>query len=259
MPYTILKHCLSEEWNAKDVLETHFSHEGVCHTEDSTVQPLKRLHELFSSGLVKGDIMLESSAGGMVSPLFLASKYFKEIYVMEFTDGSVNHFKQWLENSDESTDWSYGAKLVCGLEGNEDGWKEKEEEARRAVKGVFKYDLLDSNSKKSVAIPEVDCVLTVYQFNIICQTKEDFKHNMKILTSRLKVGGYMVILYALNMTFYQAGDHKFSSLTVDKKFIKKVMTDTGFEIVKEEVIPTVIEHDLTDCKDVAYIVARKGE
>ncbi|XP_066463531.1 nicotinamide N-methyltransferase-like [Eleutherodactylus coqui] len=259
MPYTVLKHCLSEEWNAKDFLETHFSHGDVYHTEDSTVQPLKRLHELFSSGLVEGDIMLESSAGGMVSPLFSASKYFKEIYVMEFTDASVNHFKQWLENSDEATDWSYPAQLVSGLEGNEDGWKEKEEQARRAVKKVFKYDLLDCNSKNSVAIPEVDCVLTVYQFNIICQTKEDFKHNMKILTSRLKVGGCLVFFHALNMTFYQAGRHKFSSLALDEKIIEKVLNDLSLDMVKKEIIPAVKEHENADYTAVLFAVARKAK
>ncbi|XP_066463523.1 nicotinamide N-methyltransferase-like [Eleutherodactylus coqui] len=257
MSYTILKNYFSKELNIKELVESHFAHEDVSIIKESMCEPMKRLHEVFSSGLVKGNRMLESSIGGIIYPLFPASNCFKEIHIIDVTDASVNQCKQWLENGDEATDWSFAAKFVSQLEGNEDGWKEKEEQVRSAVKGVFKYGLLDSNSKNSVAIPEVDCILTVFLFNVICQTKEDFKHNLKIFTSWLKVGGYLVFIFALNMTCYRVGDQLFSTLTVDNKFIRKVMTDTGYVIEKEEVIPTAKENDLTDYKDMVCIVAKR--
>ncbi|XP_066461816.1 indolethylamine N-methyltransferase-like [Eleutherodactylus coqui] len=207
--------------------------------------------------MVKGKRMLASSVGGIIYPLFSASKYFKEIYVIEFTDASVKHFNQWVENGDEATDWSFAAKFLSQLEGNEDGWEEKEEQTRTAVKEVFKYDLLDSNSTKLVAIPEVDCFLTVFLFNVICKTKEDFKNNLKIFTSSLKIGGHMVLILALDMTCYRVGDHKFSTLTVNEKFVKKVLTSTGFVIVKEVIMPTSKENDLVDYKNMVCMVAQK--
>ncbi|XP_056397732.1 nicotinamide N-methyltransferase-like [Hyla sarda] len=208
-------------------------------------------------GHVKGDSLLEMGAAGMVFPLFSASNVFKNIYVMDTTNTSVRHIKKWLEKGDEATDWSHAAKLTCELEGNADGWQEKEEQVRRAVKGVFRYNLSDEGSKESVPIPKVDCVLMVYFLNGVCRTKEDFKVNLKTFTSWLKVGGYLVFFIALNMTFFKIGDHKFSTLAVNEKFVRKAINNAGFVIEKDKIIPTSVESDNVDYEDLHFIVARK--
>ncbi|XP_056397733.1 nicotinamide N-methyltransferase-like [Hyla sarda] len=257
MSCTNLKHYHEEDHNAKDFVETHFSHGDVSIIEESTVEPAKRLHELFSSGLVKGDKLLHISVGAMVYPLLSASNVFKNIYVMDATDTSVNHFKQWLKKGDGATDWSFASKLVSQLEGNVDGWKEKEEQVRRAVKDVFKYNLFNDSSTGSVAIPQVDCVLTVFIFNVICKTKEDFKKSLKTFTSWLKVGGYLVFFITLNMTFYRVGNQKYSTLTVHEKFVREAVTNAGFAIEKDEVLPTSVENDIVDYENMLFLVARK--
>ncbi|XP_075184612.1 nicotinamide N-methyltransferase-like [Anomaloglossus baeobatrachus] len=240
----------------KDLIESHFSNGEISFIEEGVGAPLKLLHDIFSSGIVKGDKLLNVSVGGVLFPIFSASNVFKKIYVMNFTDSCDIHFKTWLEKKEGATDWSFVSKRVCQLEGNEDGWQEKEEQVRKAIEGVVKFDIT-TGSVASVVVPQVDCVMCAYLFNTICHNKEDITRNLKILTSWLKVGGYLVFMIALNMSFYRVGQHKFVALTVDEKFVKESVTKAGFVIEKEEVIPTSVESDMVDYKNLLFLVARK--
>ncbi|XP_073513322.1 nicotinamide N-methyltransferase-like [Phyllobates terribilis] len=242
--------------HAKDLMESHFSNGDICFIEENVGAPLKLLHELFSSGQVKGDKLLDMSAEGALFQLFSASNVFKEMYVMNFIDSNNRHFKRWLEKEEGATDWSFVSKRVCQLEGNVDGWQEKEEQLRKAIVEVIKCDI-SAGSVDSIVLPEVDCVTTAYLFNVICQTKEDIVKNLKTLTSCLKIGGYLVFLIALNMSFFRVGPHKFFALTVDDKSVKESVTKAGFVIEKEEVILTSVEKDIVDYKNLLFLVARK--
>ncbi|XP_069804187.1 nicotinamide N-methyltransferase-like [Dendropsophus ebraccatus] len=257
MANTSHKSYFDEEHNPKDLLESHFSQEDVEIIDETMKEPAKRLHEVFSSGLVKGKTLLNVSIGSMVYPLISASNFFSDIYVIDTTDASVNHFKQWLKKGDEATDWSFVFKLVCQLEGNPAGWKEKEEQVRRAIKRVDLYNPFDSACTDSVVLPQLDCVIMVFLLQVICKTKEDFRKNLKTFTSWLKIGGHLVSLFAINMTFYRVGEQKFSSLTMDEKFMREELANAGFEIVKEEILPTSIETDLVDYKNFYFSVVRK--
>ncbi|KAM4016088.1 nicotinamide N-methyltransferase-like isoform 2-T2 [Anomaloglossus baeobatrachus] len=246
----------SELNEAKDIIENHFSSGEISFIEENVGIPLKLLHDLFSSGKVKGDKMLDVSVAGVLFPIFSACDVFKKIYVMNFTDSSDIHFKTWLEKKEGATDWSFVSKRVCQLEGNADGWREKEEQVRKAIEGVVKFDIT-TGSVASVVLPQVDCVTCAYLFNTICHNKEDITRNLQILTSWLKVGGYLVFFIALNMSFYRVGQHKFVALTVDEKLAKESVTKAGFVIEKEEVIPTSVESDIVDYKNLLFLVARK--
>ncbi|KAM4015607.1 nicotinamide N-methyltransferase-like [Anomaloglossus baeobatrachus] len=240
----------------KDFVESHFSYGEISIIEENVGALLKRLHDLFSSGKVKGDTLLDMSAGGVLFPIFSACDVFKKIYVMNFTDSSDIHFKKWLEKKEGATDWSFVSKRVCQLEGKADGWQEKEEQVRKAIEGVVKFDIT-TGSVASVVLPQVDCVMSAYLFNAICHNKEDITRNLKTLTSWLKVEGHLVFMIALNMSFYRVGQHKFAALTVDEKFVKESVTKAGFVIEKEEVIPTSVESDIVDYKNLLFLVARK--
>ncbi|KAM4016094.1 indolethylamine N-methyltransferase-like isoform 3-T4 [Anomaloglossus baeobatrachus] len=101
----------------KDLIESHFSNGEISIIEENVGDPLKLLHDLFSSGKVKGDTLLNVSIAGVLFPIFSASNVFKKIYVMNFTDSCDKHFKTWLEKKEGATDWSFVSKRVCQLEG----------------------------------------------------------------------------------------------------------------------------------------------
>ncbi|XP_075058774.1 nicotinamide N-methyltransferase-like [Mixophyes fleayi] len=251
------KHYHDEDFDTKGFVETHFSHENILIIEESMGYPVKILHELFSSGQVKGNILLDVSIGSIVYQLFSASNVFKEIYVVGFTDAAIHHFKKWLEKGDEATDWSFAAKRVSRLQGNRDGWKEQEEQARRAVKSTVKWDILKNSCIDPLLVPQVDCVLSLWILNVISKTKEEFQRNLKNFTSRLKIGGYLVLFNAVNMTFYRVGQHKFFHLAVDENFVQESVIKAGLVIEKMDLMTGLVKCDLADNDYVCFILARK--
>ncbi|XP_075056713.1 nicotinamide N-methyltransferase-like [Mixophyes fleayi] len=251
------KHYHDEDFDAKGFVEAHFSHGNVLIIEENVGFPMKILHDLFSSGQVKGNILLDISIGSIVYQLFSACNVFKEIYVVKFTDANIKHLKKWLEKGDEATDWSFAAKRVSRLQGNRDGWKEQEEKVRRAMKSIVEWDIFENSCIDPLLVPQVDCVLSLWILNVISKTKEEFQRNLKNFTSRLKIGGYLVLFSPVNMTFYRVGQHKFFHLAVDENFIKESVIKAGFIIEKMDLKASMVKCDLLDYDHVCFILARK--
>ncbi|XP_063775383.1 nicotinamide N-methyltransferase-like [Pseudophryne corroboree] len=248
---------ITSDFNAKEFVETHFSHGEIDIIEECMGQPVKILHELFSSGQMTGQILIDISVGAVIYQLLSASNVFKEIYVMEFTDANIKHFKKWLEKGEDATDWSFTSKLVCDRQGNRDGWQEPEEKVRRAIKNVVKWDIFKNSCIDPQLVPIADCVISLWIINVISKTKEEFQRNVKSFTSRLKIGGHLLLFTVLDMTYYRVGQHKHFILTVDEAFVRESVVNAGFVIEKTDLWNATVESDIVDYKHMLFILARK--
>ncbi|KAG9463135.1 hypothetical protein GDO78_022325 [Eleutherodactylus coqui] len=208
-------------------------------------------------GKIKGDTLLDVSMGGVIYQLMSASNSFKEIYVMNFTDCNINHFTKWLEKEEDATDWSFVFKKVCEFEGNSNKWKEKEEQVKKAIKRVIKWENFQNSSVPPQLLPEVDCLLSLWQLNIVSKTKEDYQRNLKKFTCSLKPGGQLILLSAVNMSYYVVGKYKFFILSVDRDFIRESVTNAGFDIEKEHYLSRKVIADMVDYDGLLCILARK--
>lgn len=256
MSETIRKHYHDDDFDAKDFVNTYFSL-GTSILEESMGFPTRIIHEMASTGQLKGDKVLDNSMGSIMYQLFSVSNIFKEIYVVHLTDASFKHFKQWLDNDIKATDWSHAAKRVCHLEGNRQGWKEKEDQVKKVIKGVYKWDNHETNGLDPEVVPQVDCVLSLWILKAISRTKEDFLRNLERFTSRLKIGGQLMLFLPLNMTFYNVGHHRYFCLTLDETEIQELVIKAGFVIEKSSVIKAVESSDNVDYSHLSYVLARK--
>nr|DBA16573.1 TPA: hypothetical protein GDO54_003952 [Pyxicephalus adspersus] len=118
MSGTTHKHYHDEDLDAKEFVNTHFSHGKIDIIEENMGFPIRISHELVSTGQLKGEKILDISIGSVIYQLFSISNICKEIHVVQLTNASFKHFKQWLENDKGATDWSYTSKRVCHLESN---------------------------------------------------------------------------------------------------------------------------------------------
>ncbi|XP_066460906.1 nicotinamide N-methyltransferase-like [Eleutherodactylus coqui] len=251
------KHYHDEEFDPKLLLETYFSHGNVPIIEESVIHPVRVLHELFCSGKVKGDTLLDINLGGAIYQLISASNCFKEMYVVDFTDCNIDHFKKWLEKNEGATDWSFAFQKVCEIEGSGDKWQEKEEQLRKTIKGIIKWDNFENSSLNHQLFPKVDCVLCLWILNVVSKTKEEFQRNLKKFACCLKPGGHLILFSGVNVTYYMLGKHKFFILSVDRDFIRESVTNAGFVIEKEDYLSTKVTTDIVDYKGMAIILARK--
>ncbi|CAN2391042.1 amine N-methyltransferase activity, partial [Pristimantis euphronides] len=218
---------------------------------------MKVLHEVFSSGKVRGDALLDISVGAIIYQLFSASNNFKKMYVMEFKDANITHFKKWLQKEEGATDWSFVSEKFCHIEGIRDKLQEKEDQVRKAIAGVIKWENFENTPIDTQLVPEVDCVLSLWMLAVISKTKEAFQTNLKKFTSRLKIGGHLLLFLGMNMSFYKMGEHKFFLLSVDETFVRESVTNAGFVIEQVESIPSEINTDLIDYDCLLFILARK--
>ncbi|XP_063775381.1 nicotinamide N-methyltransferase-like [Pseudophryne corroboree] len=257
MASSTYKHYDDDDFKAKEFVETHFADEHNSIMEENIGHPAKILHELFSSGQVTGEILIDISIGAIIYQLLSASNIFKKIYVIDFTDANIKHFKQWLEKGKDATDWSFASKRVCELQGNRDGWQEQEEKVRRAIKNVVKWDIFENSCIDPLLVPMADCVISLWIINVISKTKEDFQKNVKSFTSRLKIGGHLLLFTVLGMTYYRVGNHKHFVLTVDEAFVREAVINAGFVIEKTDLWNGIAESDIVDYKQLFFILARK--
>ncbi|XP_068130592.1 indolethylamine N-methyltransferase-like [Hyperolius riggenbachi] len=248
-----------EALDARDLVETYFSHGQVQMIEENVVFPLRYLHKWASKGLLKGSKMIDLSIGSAVFQLFPLCNIYKEIYVLEFTDSNIDHFKLWLNKKEGATDWSHAAKRACQLEGNRQDWKEKAYQVRRAVKGVFKWENYQTTPIDPTLVPEVDCILSVYLLHVACKTQEEFQNSLKNAVSRLKMGGHLVMFAAVNMSYYMVGQHRFLILNMDEKTLQELVIKTGFVIEESGLMKSAEKSDLLDYSYLCCLRARKVE
>ncbi|XP_075459246.1 indolethylamine N-methyltransferase-like [Ascaphus truei] len=251
------KHYHDEEFDPKGLVDTYFCDVNYPLIDESVGFPLRKLHETFSSGRVRGDTIIDISSGPAVYHLLSASDIFKEIIVIEFTKPNIQEFEKWIKKDPGAADWSYAAKALCDLEGNREECQVKEDKVRRAVKQVVKWDVSKDNPLDPVVLPQVDCVLSLWALNVISRDKDAYQRNLRKCASLLNIGGHLLLFGVFNMTYYKIGEHKFFFLSCDEMFLREALRDAGYIIENMDLLPSRKGCDMVDYDHVVYVIARK--
>ncbi|TFJ97500.1 intercellular adhesion molecule 4-like [Platysternon megacephalum] len=87
---------------------------------------LKHYCKTFTSGVVKGDTLIDIGSGPTIHQLLSACESFKEIIASDYTYRNHQELEKWLKNEPGAFDWTPVVKYVCELEGNRyRGWKKQ--------------------------------------------------------------------------------------------------------------------------------------
>ncbi|CAH2320337.1 nicotinamide N-methyltransferase-like [Pelobates cultripes] len=256
MSSTSYKHYHDKNYPAKRFVEIYFCDDRNPLIEESMEFPLEQIHKDIDSGLVKGETLIDFSMGATATHLIPVCSGFKDIYVVEVNKVNIDEFEKWRQSKEDAVHFSYGAKVHHKLEGGREAWHLKEDKIRQAIKGVIQWDI-SNDDQVPVDLPQADCVLSVYLLNVISKDKEAFQRNMKKITSRLKIGGSLLLIFVINMTFYEVDDHKFFVLKVDEDFIKHSVINAGFVLENVNVLPRQKNTKLVDHDAVMYVRGRK--
>ncbi|KAM8927180.1 indolethylamine N-methyltransferase-like [Pelodytes ibericus] len=252
-----LKHYHVHSVDSRFMFDTYFSSSAdKQHVEEIVMFPINELHKEAKSGRIKGDTLIEFSAGPVIFHLFPVYKLFKDIIMLEFNDECVRDVQKWVNNEEGAFDWSHASQKVSELEGNRDDWKEKEEDLRRRIKCILKCDFTKENPTHPDVLQKADCVCILYVLDHISKDLDEYCHNLKIISSMLKLGGRLLMFGGFNASFYMLGEHKYHVLCFSEEEFRKAVRDCGFCIERLEVIDSTI-HDFSDYKQVFFISAVK--
>ncbi|XP_030076751.1 nicotinamide N-methyltransferase [Microcaecilia unicolor] len=249
------------DFDPRDYLDTYYGAESGMLVQDGYLQfALRKLAQTFSSGGVKGDLLIDIGSGPAIYQELSACEAFKEIIAADYTEQNLQYFEKWLRNEPGIFDWTPVVKAVCDLEGKSGQLVEKQEKLRRAVKQVIKCDVTKSRPMDPLVLPKADCVLTIGCLECACKDLDTYRNTLKNLSSLLKIGGHIVIDGILGSTYFLCGKRRFSCLTLDEAFMKKAVTEAGFVIEDLEVIHREYnkeQFDLCDYTSIIFLVARK--
>ncbi|KAM5142361.1 nicotinamide N-methyltransferase-like [Mantella aurantiaca] len=250
-----------DDFDPVNYYRSYYLLEEGSHTGEWIHFVLRNLHETFTSGDVKGDLLVDIGAGPTIYHLLSACEAFDNIVTSDFLEQNRAQLQKWLRKDPDALDWTPIVKLVCELEGNSDSesCRKKEEKLRRTVLGVLKCDVLKKNPYDPVVMPQADCLISCLCLEAPCKDVESFTDVLRNLKGLLKPGGHILIQSVLNCSYYYVGQHKFFSLAITKEDLEIAFNEAGYEIVKLYVIQCIEKQgiDVSNRDSYYFLHARK--
>ncbi|KAM5163582.1 indolethylamine N-methyltransferase-like [Mantella aurantiaca] len=246
--------------DSRDYSDLYFSgKKNMVFREDSLIFPMANLHYQFSSGRVKGKILIDVSKGSFIHHLYSASNFFQDIIVLKPNENSVMELSRWLHNRTGAYDWTHTTAAAAELEGNRDQLQEKESRLKSSIKQILKCDYEQENITSPVELPLADCVIDIVILNSVSKNEDEYMRNVEKISKLLKPGGYLILISPIDATYITAGGERFHILPVDEAFVKKVLSKLGLVIDYCAVQRRRNVSDLTDYKALMFTVSIKGE
>nr|DBA16575.1 TPA: hypothetical protein GDO54_003954 [Pyxicephalus adspersus] len=106
------------DFDSRRNLEHYFSDkEDMVFGEDSLKFPMMNLQYVFSRGFIRGDLLIDLSYGSIIHHLYSASKVFKDIILMKFTEKCAMEVRRWLGDRTGAFNWTHTTTAIEELEG----------------------------------------------------------------------------------------------------------------------------------------------
>ncbi|CAI9618743.1 unnamed protein product [Staurois parvus] len=126
---------------------------------EAFMYPMEKFNSAFSTGDIKGDVLIDISAGPVIHHLYLAQEYFKDIILLKPTDHCILEVKKWKTSRTGAFNWSHSFTLATEMAGKSDQCEDKEIGLRAAIAHVIKFDLSKENLTDPIALPQADCLI----------------------------------------------------------------------------------------------------
>ncbi|XP_073441198.1 nicotinamide N-methyltransferase-like [Dendrobates tinctorius] len=239
-------------------LEKYFSDkEDMVFREDSLIFPIENIIKTFTDGHVKGELLIDLSVGAVVHHLFTACEFFKHIIVLKMRDRCIMELKRWVDSRTGAFDWGHAAKHHADHKGISDLLQDKEGKVKLALQHIVKCDLEKENIMEPMVLPPADCIISALLLDFICRNQDDYLRYLRKFSRLLKPGGQIILFGFIEATYVTVGKDKIHLLSYDEDCVRKTLVDAGFIIDTCKVKKRTVVSDLTDYKNVLFIVAHK--
>ncbi|KAM5163573.1 indolethylamine N-methyltransferase-like [Mantella aurantiaca] len=246
--------------DSRDHADLYFSgKEDMVFRDDILTFPMANLHYQFNGGRVAGNTLIDISQGSFIHHLYSACKSFKDIVVLKSNEKCIMELSRWLHDRTGAYDWTHTSATAAELEGNRDHHQEKESRLKSSIKQILKCDFEEENITSPVELPLADCIISGWILEAICKNEEEYMRNLEKIIKLLKNGGHLLLISATHVTYFTVGGERFYGFTHDEAFVKNAFSKLGLVIDYCVVQRRRNVSDLTDYKDVMFIVAHKGD
>ncbi|KAJ1196355.1 hypothetical protein NDU88_000226 [Pleurodeles waltl] len=253
-----LKEMYDKLFDPRKMIERYFEQDNEF-VEDSINQIFPAYLRILSSCAVKGGSLIQVSTGPLIQYTIAACEYFDEIIFACLNDKSIEELQKWLKNDPDAMDFSHAMKLFCELQGSSDTWTQKLNIVQEKVKLVCKCDMERRDPLSPTVLPQADCLLLVNSLDLLAKDKKTFCDALKNLSPLLKSGGHLIMVAALEATFYMMGDVKFPYLFLDEALLRNTLKDAGYVIEDHHIYNRKAQclYDVMDYTSVTILKACK--
>ncbi|XP_069803333.1 indolethylamine N-methyltransferase-like [Dendropsophus ebraccatus] len=225
--------------------------------EDSLKFPIESFAKTFSKGHIKGDVLIDLSAGSFVHHLYAACEFFKHIIVLKVSERCILELKRWLDTRTGAFDWGHATKIHLDIEEKSDELQNKEGKVRSTIPHVVKCHFEKENMTDPIVLPPADCIISCGLLDHVCKDQDDYIRFLRKCSRLLKPGGHLIIIGALDMTYCTVGKDRLHIFTYNEDFARKALVGEGFVIDDCKVKKRTAVSDLTDYKALIFIAAHK--
>ncbi|XP_068102605.1 indolethylamine N-methyltransferase-like [Hyperolius riggenbachi] len=246
------------DFDSRKFLETFFSDKpDMVFADDSLKFPMVNLHYVFSSGFVKGDILIDLSVGSFIHHLYSACDIFNDIIMLKFNERCNLETSRWKDSRTGAYNWKHALTHAAKLEGKSAQMKDKDEQLKTAISHVISCDFDNENITHPVVLPLADCVTSLWIASVISKDEDDYTRNLEKISKLLRPGGHLILVGLLNTSYIKVGEENFHAFNVDESFVKNVLHKLGFVIDYCAIQKRRNESTLIDYKAIMFITAFK--
>ncbi|XP_068102600.1 indolethylamine N-methyltransferase-like [Hyperolius riggenbachi] len=246
------------DFDSRDHLETYFSDKpDMEFADDSLKFPMVNFNYTFSSGFVKGDVLIDVSFSSAIHHLYSACDIFKDIIILKVNEKCNMETSRWKDSRTGAFNWKHTSTHATKLEGKSAQVQDKDPQLRTAISHVISCDFENENITHPVVLPFADCITSLWILEAISKDEDDYMRNLEKMSKLLKPGGHLILLGVLNTSYYIVGGEKFHMFGFDESFVKNALRKLGFVIDYYSVQRRKNESKLCDYKASMFITACK--
>ncbi|GCC38753.1 hypothetical protein chiPu_0017270 [Chiloscyllium punctatum] len=213
----------------------------------------------FSTGEIHGHTLLDIGSGPTLYQVISACNFFNRIVMSDYLEVNREELRKWLRRDPGAFDWSPYIKYVCGLDGKRDHWEDTERRLRETIQEVCHCDIMQANPLHPKVLNPVDAISTTFCLESVCPDKKSLEEALANISSLLKPGGFLLMIGALNESYYLAGEVKLSVIPLDEDYVKETVSRSGYRICtfKTYNMPPDLNIGVDDVCAVFYLQAQK--
>jgi nicotinamide N-methyltransferase/methyltransferase len=186
-----------------------------------------------ASLLHAGSKALDFGGGPSLWPSFLLAQYVDEIQFCDYTESNLHAVQAWLDRSSNAHDWTTFFRYILQTHQTSDDELSNWENRLRKVLNNIPLSRCDVNDPNcpilSSSSNQYDIIVTCECLDVACQTIDAFKNAVRQLVRLLKPGGLLVILAAIDCSFYMVGNQRFTGLPLNEKLIREALQEAGIK------------------------------
>ncbi|XP_004859546.1 phenylethanolamine N-methyltransferase [Heterocephalus glaber] len=222
---------------------------------------LRCLAETFATGEVTGRTLIDIGSGPTVYQLLSACAHFEDITMTDFLEANRRELARWLRQEPGAFDWSAYSRHACLLEGRGESWREKERQLRDRVKRVLPVDVHQPQplGAASLAPLPADALLSAFCLEAVSPDLASFRRALGHITTLLRPGGHLLLIGALEESWYQAGGVRLGVVPVSAGAVREALVRGGYEVrdLRTFAMPAPLQTGVDDAKGVFFAWAQK--